>query len=511
MPSESPEPENYTISQMMDRLKERSSGDPSAGELVTRSDGTQAIKVRKRKRRSEQVERDRQKRSKRLRAIQLVSILLVLLLGLLVAGGVLLYYNGGPYRNKILQRITDASGASAEVAQFRVTPLGATAQSLSMKWPEKSVLKSLSLKGVSAELRASSLLGQTWSGDELTASSGELLIGEPIPDGGPIVADEGEGRFRFTRFRSPDMTVIVGNPQSPVLAIRESELSFYPQALNGRAELRLTRGAVSFRSGLPALNLDRGFFGFSGRQMEVLSLRLEDPTDSRGLIELSGSVSPFSKNKVSTLDIKKVENFPLEHLVGQEFGRILSGRIESRDLPNSNFLSFSSGSIESARLMMAFRGGFSSKLTLANLPFLTALARMLDDSGYERPSIDSGASGVLRISPTGYSIEDLRLEAKSRMIVRGSLSVTQGKVLAGRLEVGLPPNQIATLLRSLDSEFSAPREEMRWMEIEVSGTTTAPVDDFSKKLMRKSSGQSSEPSSQQPSPRSLFEEATKPR
>jgi len=510
MSSESPEPENYSISEMMDRLKERSSGDPSQGELVTRADGSQAIKVRKRKRRTEQPERESQKQARRLRAIQLVGVLLTLVVALLVAGGALLYYNGSPYRNKILQRIKDVSGANAEVAQFRVTPIGANAQSLSLEWPEHSVLKSLSLTGVTAELHAPSLFGRTWSGDEMTSSKGELRIDEAAEGGLAVLGNDGNSSFKFTRFRSPDMAVLVGNPKNPALAIRGTEISFYPQTVTGRSELRLTKGKLTFRNGLPPMTIDRGLFSFSGRQMEIVSLKLEDSLDSRSQIDLSGSMNPFVGKKVSTLDIDRVENFPIEHLMGQDFGRILSGRIESRELPNSNFLSFTPGSLESGRLVLAFRGGFSSKLTLSNLPFLSVLARMLDDDGYESPSIDSGASGILRMSASGCSVEDLRLEAKSRMVVRGSLSVSSSKALSGHLEVGLPTTQVSTLLRRLDPYFSAPKEEMRWIEIEVSGTTSAPVDDFTKRVSAAFNRESA-PESPSATPKSLFDEATKPR
>ena len=511
MPSDSPEPENYSISEMMDRLKERSTSGPAGGELVTRADGTQAIKVRKRKRRTEQAERDSQKRAKRLRAIQLVIVLLLFVTFLLVAGGALLYYNGSGYRDKVIERIGAATGATAEVAQFRVTPLRVNASTLSLKWPEHSIIKSLSLNGVSAELQLSSLLGQTFSGDEMTAGKGELILSEPTAAGAGILGDDASKRFRFSRFRSPDMTVVLGDVRNPAVTVKQTEISFYPQSVSGRAELRLNKGAVGFGPGFPALNLDRGLFSFSGRQMEVLNLRLENPADSRGVIELAGTLNPFTKGRISTLDIKKVENFPIEHLFGQEFGRILSGRIESRDLPNSNFLTFTPGSMESARLMMAFRGGFSSKLTLSNLPFLNVLARVLDDSGYQRPSIDSGASGVLRMSSSGYSIEELRLEAKSRMMIRGSIAVTNGKQLKGKLELGLPANQVSTFLRAIDSEFSPLREEMRWIEIEVSGTTAAPEDDFGKRLTSKATRPATGAEPSGASPRSQFEEATKPR
>ncbi|OYV05339.1 MAG: hypothetical protein CFE26_12095, partial [Verrucomicrobiales bacterium VVV1] len=147
MPSESPEPENYSINEMMDRLKVRSSGDPSEGELVVRADGTQAIKVRKRKRRSEQPERDSIKRNKQLRALQLVVVLILVSLLALSAAGVLFYFNGSAYRKKVLSWIDTATGGNSDITQFRVTPIGANASTLSLVWPHQNLVKSRSLKG----------------------------------------------------------------------------------------------------------------------------------------------------------------------------------------------------------------------------------------------------------------------------------------------------------------------------------------------------------------------------
>ncbi|OYV04710.1 MAG: hypothetical protein CFE26_15435, partial [Verrucomicrobiales bacterium VVV1] len=130
---------------------------------------------------------------------------------------------------------------------------------------------------------------------------------------------------------------------------------------------------------------------------------------------------------------------------------------------------------------------------------------------YEKPSIDSGASGVLRYSAGSWVIDELRLEAKSRLAVRGSLVIGADKKLSGRLEVGLPARQITTFLSRLDSVFSPPREEMRWIDVEISGTTTAPLDDFSKRLVSTAAPKSSKPVPLDSDPRSRFEDATRPR
>ena len=83
MPASDSEPEKYSIDEMMDRLRSNGEG-PRDGEatLVTRDDGSQVYKVRKRKRRSQQPKKEKEKRQQRFRVAQvLAAVGLVVLLG----------------------------------------------------------------------------------------------------------------------------------------------------------------------------------------------------------------------------------------------------------------------------------------------------------------------------------------------------------------------------------------------------------------------------------------------
>ena len=58
---------NYSVDEMMERLRrgEREKQSSEDGELVTREDGTQVMRVRRRKRRSKQPEAEARKKTKR--------------------------------------------------------------------------------------------------------------------------------------------------------------------------------------------------------------------------------------------------------------------------------------------------------------------------------------------------------------------------------------------------------------------------------------------------------------
>ncbi|MGC4017353.1 MAG: hypothetical protein QM755_22995 [Luteolibacter sp.] len=509
MPSDSREPENYSISEMMDRLKERSTGDPSNGELVTRADGSQAIKVRSRKRRSNQPARDNQQRARKMRAVQVVAVVVAVIVLLALAGGVVVYMNGASYRNRIMGRLGEVTGAKAEVTQFRVTPIGANASTLVLDWPEGQVMKKLTLLGLGAELRFSSFLGQPWTGEEISAQKGELLVG--LPTQGGVWNDQAD-YFRFNRLRCSDFSVYFGELRSPALSILNSEVSLYPKGAGGRPELRCSRGTVNFGKQLPPLALDRALIGVTGSRLDILNFRMLEPDGPTGkgygFVEIVGKVEPPDSGKATTLDTK-VKDMPLSILAGPEIGRFLHGRVESRTMPQSNFFTFDPARPESQKLLVAFKGGGEPPMVLSGLPFLSRLRVIFDDSGYEHPTLGGNASGVLRVSGPEISLSELHLESENRLTIRGTMTVGQNKALSGRLEVGLPPLLVESKTE-LDAAFGSKKEEHRWLEITLSGTSDAPIDDFDKKvLLREADPSSSKGSSGGAA--TEFEKLTQPR
>ena len=93
MPAAPSEPEKYSIDEMMSRLTGSASDDPAEGELVTRSDGSQAVRVRKRKRRSNQPHKEKSEKIRRSRMVQVSAALILIFLAALAVGGAVVYAN----------------------------------------------------------------------------------------------------------------------------------------------------------------------------------------------------------------------------------------------------------------------------------------------------------------------------------------------------------------------------------------------------------------------------------
>lgn len=504
------EPEKYSIDEMMDRLKTRPSGDPSTeGEMVTREDGSQAIRVRKRKRRSHQPLKEKAVKERRTRAVQIVALVLVMVTLLMTVGALFVYANSAPYRNGIIARITASTGAEVDLQQFRVNPAGANATQVTFNWPNGNVLKSLSLRNVTADVASTSWVGKSWRGEEITAREGELALGlpeegasllaQPLPtDGTPVV---------FNRMAVDKLNIVMGRREQPAIRIYGAEGSLYPKNSNGRTEVRLSRGEFKV-AGWPALALDRARFEFRNRLIDVIGIRFFATGDDTGFFELSGTLDPYNPKQDSTLQAR-LEGLPLATLAGETIGRLFSGRIDSREVANSNYLTFNPDGSRETSLVVAFRAALSSQIQVSGLPVFFALARGLGDDWFAQPVFTEESTGTIRRDLATIELSDLSLTQKGRLALRGDLKLDADQNLSGTLRIGLAEAIIATASsRTLNRTFSETSEGFRWVELTISGHSSRPTDNFSVLYEAAVAAEAAGPDDEGPN---TFDELTRPR
>jgi hypothetical protein len=174
-----------------------------------------------------------------------------------------------------------------------------------------------------------------------------------------------------------------------------------------------------------------------------------------------------------------VDSFPLATLAGDDLGRLLNGRIDSLPTTESNTLTFTPEAEPHADLSIQFRGSLATPFEIAGFPFLTDIARLLDDNWFVRPSFDSDVTGSLRRTNGRIAIDGLQLENKGRLAIRGSLAQGPDRRLSGTLQIGiaeamLKSSQNPRLVRL----FTSPDEHFRWVSVKISGTSATPADNF---------------------------------
>lgn len=509
MSTQPSEPEKYSIDEMMDRLKTRSSEDPvHEGELVIREDGSQAIRVRKRKRRSHQPHKEELRQTRRARMIQVSAALILLLMAVFGAGVAIVFANSAPFREGLKRKIAMSSGAGVELDQFRMNPTNANATRLALTWPEGNALRDLTLRGVKAEISPSSFFGKSLTGEEVSSVEGTLTLRPPQP-GKPLCLSEQSGGIppiRFTRYAIPKFHVLIGDPTAPIARMQNSEGSFTPVNPNGRAQLLINRGDVTI-NGWPKFRMDRSHIEFIGRETDIIGMRLQHATDTKGILELSGIVTPYAMDRASTLSVH-LESFLISGITGSDFGRLFSGRIDTAQSAKSNYFTFTPGPTPDTSLAIAFHNSLTSNVEVSGFPFLFEISRILDEEWFLRPVFDNDVTGTLRRGDGFVTIGDLRFENKGRMALRGAVTMAPDKSLSGGLQVGVADAMIkASRNRRLDSIFGPSSEGFRWVTLKISGTSTAPADNFKELFTSAKTEETQTPTAEVPT----FEQLTQPK
>ena len=211
MPLPNNDKDVYTIDEMMNRLKRRQEAE-TPPELVTRSDGSHALKVKKRKRRTDQSVDKETRLKKRVHIVQIVGAVVLLTLVLLVVGVGILHVNSSSYRESLIGKLEASSGADVAMEQFRMNPLEAIASKTNFSWPGGNVLDKLDLVSITAGISPSTFFSDTFGGDEIVAVSAKLALKAADPSN-PIrhvSRSAGTLRVNFSRYASSSLDIRFG-------------------------------------------------------------------------------------------------------------------------------------------------------------------------------------------------------------------------------------------------------------------------------------------------------------
>ena len=511
MPPSPSDPEKYSIDEMMDRLKNVASENLEDGELVTRSDGSQAIRVKKRKRRSSQPLQKERKAARQLRIFQVTAAMILVFVVVLTIGGAIVYANSSPFRQGLLRKIQENSGAAVEIDQFRINPKTANAGSLTLNWPAGNILKSLNLSGLNAEVFPSSFFGKFMVGEEVSAADGKLELQFPQTDEAlrTVTKPNGANSIRFNRYRIPVLQVTFGDPMAPLIKLSKSEASLNTETVNGNAQVSLYNGDIVIPN-WPKLRLNRALLEFRDGKTDVIGFRLFHEADSRGQLELSGTVYPTLPDRISSLDVV-LDSFDISGITGPSLGRLISGRIDTRPVVKSNFLSFQPTAESSPKLEISFTVSPSSRIELRGFPFLGGLAQAIEDSWFQEPTFEIDAIGEIARTDGNVILRKLNFENKSRMACRGEIKMTANQELSGNLEIGIAEAMIGAAkdLR-LKSLFGPSKDGFRWLVLKIGGSATSPTDNF-KELFAAARTVSRETQSTADDAGSTFDELTHPK
>jgi hypothetical protein len=467
---------------MMERLQQSSSPAPShdreQGELVVRPDGSQAIRVRRRKRRSNQPKKEREARHKKIRFARIIALIVVLLIaGGVLAGGVI-YSNSRPFRDALVAKIAATTGAEAAITQFRMNPASAKAAQLSLNWPAGSPVESLVVNQLDADTSVTSFVGGAFQGPELVAREGTLTLRAADFSQPALGAAHRAGTVGFQSINIAKFHIVPGDSLPGMFQLRDAEASFYPfGGMAGAAQMRVNGGTLRVPY-LPELRLDRALLEFEDNRVDLTIARMFNGGDEIGDFILNGSFSPTGGGADAIL-MAEVNSFKINGLIGERMGRLIAGRIDSKPDHPANTLRFPVQNPTYGVLNLEFESSVAGPVIIQGFNFLNDLAILLEDPWFGQPYFDGNVTGTIRRSNGVVEILNLNAEYRNRMAIRGNLRIDREESLTGKLEVGLSTVVLnASPTRRIDPALSEPSGGYRWITLDIGGTAAATTDNF---------------------------------
>lgn len=474
MPKKESDQRSYSVDEMMEKLREgdREKRKKDESELVTRPDGSQVMRVRRRKRRSSQPAKAKQVRQRRYGLLAAVAgVVLIVAFGALVLV-LLARVNSKDYREGFKSSLQATTGAQPGVEDLSISPFRAQARSLQLVWPAGGMVKTLKLENLSADLHPTSLFGSQLKGREVISTNGTMMVGPPTGTLAPSLPD-GNFPLSYGGYRCSNFNLFYGEEAAnTALHVRSTELTLRPHD-DGGIRFKMSGGFLDLGN-WGELKLDHGLAELKDGRFTLISLFTRQ--GEKGEANFKGAKAIGSTGP-TVFDVALV-HYPLGQLLGAEgLGQLLGGIVE---VPGGS-LSVDPRSVDSGQVKLKFTG---KEGRLEGFRFLSGLSSILRGKDYYTRPAGGQISGVINWSRDSLSIENFSFEARDQLILQGNISLNpETGGLSGSLRVGVPEVlMMRTQTERRYLSFTMPQRGYCWIDIDLGGTVQQPTDSLIDKL-----------------------------
>ncbi len=478
-----PDGENYSVDEMMARLKrnerqKRSANPANDGELITRPDGSQVVRVRKRKRRSKQPEKKTAKPTDpRLKWIILGSLAGLFLILLVSTVFIITKYNGRSFKEKTESTVSSLTGAhTTQLTQLRVTPVSAKANKAELTWDQHAFFHSATFSGIRADIKATSFFSNDWIGEEVVAATGKIIMQTPATTV-EMDNDTSPSPYQYRSFRCDDLDIRFGSDRrAPAITGLQASLR---KQVDEHYQLVFNDGLMQIPN-WPELNITSGIIRLQPGYAEI-ETRLAATNGRKGELLIEGRIAKNTANP-AVLDVK-AKNYPIQQLLGKDLGRLIQGEIQS-DLGTLSY-NYGKETKDALSFILPFN---STELHLREFPMFTDLKEVTKgDTQYIRPVLTHCRGTIIRTSE-GVTLNNLDLVSSRVLSLKGHITVTPQGALSGELMVGIP-SRVFGRDETPPAIFSEPHSGFIYTKVTLGGSVHNPHDNLNELLRnsRKSS------------------------
>jgi hypothetical protein len=248
------------------------------------------------------------------------------------------------------------------------------------------------------------------------------------------------------------------------------------------ANLQFEGGAMTV-AGWGDFGMSFASFQIEPAGVRLTTARLAPGGGSKGEIEIFNPKQvPLALAGGESEMAVRLDRIPLSTLLGPAFGKSISATVETREGAEDGILRLKGGDVPSISCHIPFHATATSDSSASLLPLFGILAEEVAESWYQAPKFDAGFSGTLVRDPAASGVEDLKMEARGRLMITGQLKADPGGALHGVLEIGLPAAALTDASVPFRLVFRRKEGGHAWATVKISGTGGKPLDDLEQQL-----------------------------
>ncbi|WP_143183321.1 hypothetical protein [Rubritalea squalenifaciens] len=461
-----------TLEEMVEDLQRSSKNrrdEEEKPKLVVRADGSEMLKVRKRKRRSHQPRKEAAKRKRKQRFILIASAMMLFFAVALSIAVSLGYHNSQGFHDKVKQLVQGKTGASVEMGLLTVGPGAAEMDEVSLVWKEgEGAIKSLELKKLNTNYGLSGFWGGKWKMRGINSSEGRLILQDSQSASDDMVADS-QIKFEYDYIRCSNLNIHFGElTKTP--AIEGSDVVL-KQSENESTQISFNGGKLNFPS-LEGLQIENALIQLHDGRKDI-NVRLTDEKKF-GSITLEGN-TPFTSSGTTQLDAQ-LEEFPISKILPQHAQRFFEGRINSEEAK----LVMAPGKLSQLEFESSFQGAV---LRMHGFPFFKDLGNLLGHKWYERPRFNRNIQGDIHRKGNTLYVTNFTAESSKHLKLKGEFMIDEHGKVSGQFKVGIPAELANPFRDRLPKEmFSKAVDGFMFTDIQLSGDVHEVKDDFKSRV-----------------------------
>ena len=474
------------INNIIDRLREvRDGGNQSeerSRDIVTRSDGTKVVKVRRRKRVYGEAKRDLNPSNgsdfKKWILVMGIAGILFCIVAIVFLMVRISSFNTEEFRQDKEEELAKAWNAQVEIKGLSFEGLSFSAGSIVARFPESSMIKEVTIQSVSDNLIPISFITGICQGDMMEIDFAKVILRN---DANKMVLPDYVGRelWNYSRYRVARFEIDYEDPQAAPFRMTSK---LYVRRAEGANRYNCTLGSKTLAiRGWDPITLTVGSIYLTHEGFEYIDIN--GTMSESTTVSIKGEFKEGMSLSNPSFTLTGV-NIPLASMTKNQFTPLVSAEFGVPSDSHEGGTSFRFALPSKDQDFPPFSGESKNirKLLIKNLPVFKELSDLTGNKAYLNPVLQSGKFHVVS-DGNGIDISGIEASEFSFLSMTGAIKVSKDKNLSGVLNLGIPRRAGMKGDMIIDPLFVRDDGEIIWVDVFLSGSLSKPMDNIAQLVL----------------------------